>query len=101
MVDKTQSREQQLTHKLQLASGAVPKLAHDLRDCLTVMSGYADLLALESHGFTPLQKEWIAQIRTEVVCAQQEIAESILRLGTLLSLDEWEGPVEPRDAEHL
>jgi signal transduction histidine kinase len=66
--------EQRLADVLGRVEELAPKLAHDLRGALNAVSGYADLLALESVGpLNPRQKRFVEEIRAGTQKAQREI----------------------------
>lgn len=79
------TREQHLADALRRVEELAPKLAHDLRGALNVVSGYADLLALESSGpLNPRQKKFVQEIRGGADKAQREIDACLERLLSLV-----------------
>ncbi|HEY2842231.1 MAG TPA: histidine kinase dimerization/phospho-acceptor domain-containing protein [Bryobacteraceae bacterium] len=77
--------EQGLVDLLDQAGQLISKLAHDLRNPLHLVAGYADLLAAESSGpLTANQKRFVQLIRTSAKSVEQEIDRSQERLNSLI-----------------
>lgn len=78
-------RERRSAMLLDKVGEVAPRLAHDLRGRLNIISSYAELLGLETAGpLNERQKEFVENIRAGADGAQRDIQDSLDLLLNLI-----------------